>query len=153
MSDRDGGRVGAVDLDGTTVQQLMAPIAAAEAKRREELGEAKAALRAEAERRAAELGLSAGDCSRGRRGRKQRDRRHVGAGRAAALAASAPACRLCADPQTAGWYRPDVSHYIRKPDLSQSRKIAGDLSRLVVRARFNRAPLHTLSFVKRSKSR
>ena len=89
MSDHDGGEVGAVDLDRMSVQQLTALIAAAEAKRREKLGEAKAALRAEAERRAAELGLSAGDCSRGRRGRKRRDREHVGAGRAATPAPSA----------------------------------------------------------------
>src|SRR5918998_270661 len=61
MSDHDDGEVGAVDLDGMTVQQLTELIAAAEAKRREKLDEARAALRAEMERKAAELGLSAGD--------------------------------------------------------------------------------------------
>ena len=57
MSDHDGGRVGAVDLDGMTVQQLTALIAAAEAKRRERREGAVAALRAEMERKAAELGI------------------------------------------------------------------------------------------------
>jgi DNA-binding protein H-NS len=61
MSDHDGGEVGAVDLDRMSVQQLTALIAAAEAKRREKLDEARVALRAEMERKAAELGLSAGD--------------------------------------------------------------------------------------------
>src|ERR687893_1512740 len=50
-----------VDLDRMTVQQLTTLIEAAEAKRREKLDEARAALRAEMERRAAELGLSASD--------------------------------------------------------------------------------------------
>jgi DNA-binding protein H-NS len=51
----------AVDLDRMTVPQLTALIAAAEAKRREKLDDARTALRAEMERRAAELGISAGD--------------------------------------------------------------------------------------------
>jgi DNA-binding protein H-NS len=51
----------AVDLDRMTVQQLTALIAAAEAKRRDKLEDAKTALRAEMEQRAAELGISAGD--------------------------------------------------------------------------------------------
>ena len=61
MSNHDGGRVSAVDLDGMTVQQLTALIAAAEAKLQEKREGAVAALRAEMERKAAELGLSAGD--------------------------------------------------------------------------------------------
>ncbi len=51
----------AVDLDRMTVQQLTALIAAAEAKRRDKLDDAKAALRAELEQRAAELGIAPGD--------------------------------------------------------------------------------------------
>ena len=51
----------AVDLDRMTVQQLTTLIAAAEAKRRDKLEDARAALRIEMERRAAELGISAGD--------------------------------------------------------------------------------------------
>jgi DNA-binding protein H-NS len=51
----------AVDLDRMTVQQLVALIAAAEAKRRDKLEGARAELRAEMEQRAAELGISAGD--------------------------------------------------------------------------------------------
>jgi DNA-binding protein H-NS len=51
----------AVDLDRMTVQQLTTLIAAAEAKRRDKLDEARAALRTEMERKAAELGISAGD--------------------------------------------------------------------------------------------
>ena len=51
----------AVDLDRMTVQQLVALIAAAEAKRRDKLEDARAELRAEMERRAAELGISADD--------------------------------------------------------------------------------------------
>jgi DNA-binding protein H-NS len=51
----------AVDLDRMTVPQLTALIAAAEAKRRDKLDDAKASLRAEMERRAAELGISTGD--------------------------------------------------------------------------------------------
>jgi dihydroxyacetone kinase len=100
MSDRDGGRVGAVDLVGTTVQQLMAPIAAAEAKRREKLGEAKAALRAEAERRAAELGLSAGDLfARAARQETtgQETRRHGPRGNAGSKRARLPSLRRSAD--------------------------------------------------------
>ena len=61
MSDHDDGKVGAVDLDGMTAQQLTELIAAAEAKRREKREGAVAALRAEMERKAAELGVSAGD--------------------------------------------------------------------------------------------
>jgi DNA-binding protein H-NS len=53
--------VPAVDLDRMTVQQLTTLIAAAEAKRRDKLEDAKTALRAEMERRAAELGIAPGD--------------------------------------------------------------------------------------------
>ena len=53
--------VPAVDLDRMTVQQLTALITAAEAKRRDKLDGAKSALRAELERRAAELGIAPGD--------------------------------------------------------------------------------------------
>ena len=48
----------AVDLYRMTVQQLTALITAAEAKRRDKLEDAKAALRAEIERKAAELGIA-----------------------------------------------------------------------------------------------
>ncbi len=51
----------AVDLDRISVQQLTTLIAAAEAKRRDKLEDARAALRVEMERKAAELGISAGD--------------------------------------------------------------------------------------------
>ena len=51
----------AVDLDRMTVQQLTTLIAAAEAKRRDKLGDARAALRAEMEQKAAELGIAFGD--------------------------------------------------------------------------------------------
>ena len=51
----------AVDLDQMTVQQLTALIAAAEAKRRDKLEDARTALRAELERKAAELGIAPGD--------------------------------------------------------------------------------------------
>ena len=51
----------AVDLDRMTVQQLTTLIAAAEAKRRDKLEDGRAALRAEMERKAAELGISTGD--------------------------------------------------------------------------------------------
>ena len=61
MSDHDDGKLGAVNLDSMTVPQLTALIAAAEAKRREKLDDARAALRSEMERRAAELGISTGD--------------------------------------------------------------------------------------------
>jgi len=61
MSGHEDGRGGVVDLDRMSVQQLTALIEAAEIKRREKLEEAKAALRTEVERRAAELGVSAGD--------------------------------------------------------------------------------------------
>ena len=61
MSGYDDGKVGAVDLDGMTVQQLTALIAAAEAKRREKREGAVAALRAEMEQKAAELGVSPGE--------------------------------------------------------------------------------------------
>ena len=53
--------VPAVDLDRMTVQQLTTLIAAAEAKREDKFEEAKSALRAEMERRAAELGMAPGD--------------------------------------------------------------------------------------------
>ena len=86
----------AVDLDRMTVQQLTALIAAAEAKRRDKLDDARAALRAEMEQKAAELGISADDlfstagqqapaeqaaAKNGRRARKPRD--DTGAKRAA----------------------------------------------------------------------
>ncbi len=79
-----------------TVQQLTTLIAAAEAKRRDKLEDARAALRIEMERRAAELGISAGDlfsaaeqqapaeqraAKSGTRARKSRD--DIGAKRAA----------------------------------------------------------------------
>jgi DNA-binding protein H-NS len=51
----------AVDLDRMTVPQLTALIAAAEAKRRDKLDDARAALRAEMEQRAAELGVALDD--------------------------------------------------------------------------------------------
>ena len=87
--------VPAVDLDRMSVQQLTTLIAAAEAKRREKLDDARAALRAEMERRAAELGISADDlfstagqqapaeqaAKNGKRTRKQRD--DIGVKRAA----------------------------------------------------------------------
>ena len=53
--------VPAVDLDRMSAQQLTALIAAAEAKRRDKLEDARAELRAEMERRAAELGIAPGD--------------------------------------------------------------------------------------------
>ena len=53
--------VPAVDLDRMTVPQLTTLIGAAEAKRRDKLEDARAALRAEMERRAAELGIAPGD--------------------------------------------------------------------------------------------
>ncbi len=86
----------AVDLDRMTAQQLTTLIAAAEAKRRDKLEDARAELRAEMERRAAELGISADDLfstagqqapaeqaagKNGRRTRKPRD--DIGAKRAA----------------------------------------------------------------------
>jgi DNA-binding protein H-NS len=61
MSGHKDGNTVAVDLDRMSVQQLAALIEAAEAKRRDKLEEAKATLRAEVERKAAELGISAGD--------------------------------------------------------------------------------------------
>jgi DNA-binding protein H-NS len=89
MSDKSD--VPAVDLDRMTVQQLVALIAAAEAKRREKLEDARAELRTEMERRAAELGISADDlfsmagqqapAKKERRTRKPRD--DIGAKRAA----------------------------------------------------------------------
>ena len=51
----------AVDLDRMSVQQLTALIAAAEAKQRDKLDDARAALRAEMEQKAAELGIALGD--------------------------------------------------------------------------------------------
>ena len=86
----------AVDLDPMTVPQLTALIAAAEAKRRDKLEDAKSALRTEMERRAAELGMAPGDlfsaagqqapaeqaaAKNGRRARKPRG--DIGAKRAA----------------------------------------------------------------------
>ena len=93
MSDHDGGEVGAVDLDGMTAQQLTALIAAAEAKLQEKREGAKAALRAEVGRRAAELGLSAGDLfaqtarqeTTGQGTRRRRPRSDAGARRAVAV--------------------------------------------------------------------
>ena len=93
MSDHDDGEVGAVDLDRMSVQQLTALIAAAEAKRREKLDEARVALRAEMERRAAELGLSASDLfaqtarqeTTGQGTRRRRPRSDAGAKRAVAV--------------------------------------------------------------------
>ncbi len=92
----DNADAPAVDLDRMTVQQLVALIAAAEAKRRDKLEDARAELRAEMERRAAELGISADDlfstagqqapaeqaaAKNGKRARKPRD--DIGAKRAA----------------------------------------------------------------------
>src|SRR4028118_276744 len=86
----------AVDLDRMSVQQLTTLIAAAEAKRRDKLDDARAALRAEMEQKAAELGISADDlfstagqqapaeqaaAKNGRRARKPRD--DIGTKRAA----------------------------------------------------------------------
>jgi DNA-binding protein H-NS len=88
--------VPAVDLDRMSAQQLTTLIAAAEAKRREKLEDAKSALRAEMERKAAELGIAPDDlfsaagqqapveqaaAKNGRRVRKPRD--DTGAKRAA----------------------------------------------------------------------
>ena len=88
--------VPAVDLDRMSVQQLTTLIAAAEAMRRDKLEDARAALRAEMEQKAAELGISADDlfstagqqapaeqaaAKNGRRARKPRD--DTGAKRAA----------------------------------------------------------------------
>jgi DNA-binding protein H-NS len=61
MSGHKDGNAVAVDLDRMSVQQLTALIEAAEAKRRDKSEEAKAALRTEVERKAAELGISVGD--------------------------------------------------------------------------------------------
>ena len=85
--------VSAVDLDRMSVQQLTALITAAEAKRRDKLDDAKTALRAEVERKAAELGVSVGELfaqteqqtatERATRGRRSRG--DVGAERAVKL--------------------------------------------------------------------
>ena len=83
------------DLDRMTVQQLTTLIAAAEAKRRDKLEDARAALRAEMEQRTADLGIALGDlfstpeqqtpaeqaAKNGRRARKPRN--DTGAKRAA----------------------------------------------------------------------
>ena len=61
MSSHNDGKVGAVDLDRLSVQELTELIAAAEAKRQEKREGAVAALRAEMERKAAEIGISAGE--------------------------------------------------------------------------------------------
>jgi len=70
MASKTDGGAAAEDMPRTpvddivermSVQQLTALIEAAEAKRREKLEDAKAALRAEMERKAAELGISAGE--------------------------------------------------------------------------------------------
>ena len=86
----------AVDLDRMSVPQLKALIAAAEAKRRDKLDDARAALRIEMERKAAELGIAPSDLfsapgqqapaeqavgKNGRRARKPRD--DIGTKRAA----------------------------------------------------------------------
>jgi DNA-binding protein H-NS len=80
--------VPAVNLDRMTVPQLTTLIAAAEAKRRDKLDDAKAALRVEMQRKAAELGIAPSDlfsapgqqapaeqaaAKDGRRARKPRD--------------------------------------------------------------------------------
>ena len=91
MSNHNDGRVGAVDLDRMSVQQLTALIAAAEAKRREKREGAVTALRAEMERKAAELGISAGELfpptarqeTTGQRTPGRRPRSDAGAKRAA----------------------------------------------------------------------
>ena len=91
MVEHDDGKAGAVDLDGMTVQQLTALVAAAEAKRQEKREEAVAALRAEMERKAAELGISAGELfpptprqeTTGQETRRRRPRSDVGAKRTA----------------------------------------------------------------------
>src|SRR5918998_4526735 len=93
MSDHDDGKVGAVDLDRMTVRELTMLIAAAEAKRQEKREGAVAALRAEMERKAAELGVSPGElfaqgeprpsAKQATRGRKPRS--DVGAKRAVAV--------------------------------------------------------------------
>ena len=93
MSDHDGGKVGAVDLDGMTAQQLTALIAAAEAKRQEKREGAVTALRAEVERKAAELGISPGELfaqtawqeTTGQGTRRRRPRGDAGAKRAVAV--------------------------------------------------------------------
>jgi DNA-binding protein H-NS len=80
-------------IERMTVQELTELIEAAEAKRREKLDEARAALRAEVERRAAELGLSAGDLfaqtarqeTTGQGTRRRRPRSDAGAKRAVAV--------------------------------------------------------------------
>src|SRR5918998_3790950 len=93
MSDHNDDKIGAVDLDGMTAQQLTTLIAAAEAKRREKREGAVTALRAEMERKAAELGVSPGElfaqgeprpsAKQATRGRKPRS--DVGAKRAVAV--------------------------------------------------------------------
>ena len=78
-------------IERMTVQELTELIEAAEAKRREKLDEARAALRAEMERKAAELGISAGDLfaqtarqeTTGQRTRGRKPRSDAGAKRAA----------------------------------------------------------------------
>ena len=93
MSGHEDGNAIAVDLDKMSVPQLTALIEAAEAKRRDKLEEAKAALRAEVERKAAELGLSAGDLfaqtarqeTTGQGTRRRRPRSDAGAKRAVAV--------------------------------------------------------------------
>ena len=100
MSDKTDGGAAAEDMPRTpvvdiiermTVQELTTLIAAAEAKRRDKLDEAKAALRAEMERKAAELGISAGELfpptarqeTTGQRTPGRRPRSDAGAKRAA----------------------------------------------------------------------
>jgi DNA-binding protein H-NS len=93
MSDHDGGKVGAVDLDRMSVQQLTALIEAAEAKRREKREGAVSALRAEVERKATELGISPGELfaqtarqeTTGQGTRRRRPRSDAGAKRAVAV--------------------------------------------------------------------
>ena len=82
----------AVDLDRMTVPQLTALISAAEATRRDKLEEAKTLLRAEMERKAAELGIAprelfSTDKQQGPRGKEaspaRKPRENEGAKRAA----------------------------------------------------------------------
>jgi DNA-binding protein H-NS len=91
MSGQKDGDAVAVDLDRMSVQELTELIEAAEAKRRDKLEEAKAALRTEVERRAAELGVSVDDlfvqpgqqAPEERRARGRRPRSDAGAKRTA----------------------------------------------------------------------
>jgi DNA-binding protein H-NS len=85
----------AVDIDRMTVPQLTALIAAAEAKRRNKLDDAKAALRAEMDRRAAELGISADDVfsTAGQQAPGEKAAANNGGARASRATTSAPSAR------------------------------------------------------------